>query len=120
MKKRKALTLLEVVISMALVGVIAVVFLTIFSTGNKNIFRSGKRTETILKIQSDIDEKINNLDDPGDKPIRVTISSKNLEETIEQTIKGKMITEELENPEFKDLKIITFVPNMPVVEQYEN
>lgn len=44
MKKRKGLTLVELIISLAIIGMIAVSMLHIFGTGLLNIIRAGNRT----------------------------------------------------------------------------
>lgn len=108
MKKRKGLTLIEVVVSIALLGMIAVVFLTIFNTGNKNIIKSGDRTKDVLKIQENVDTQIKSYEDL--KLEGVKVEEKDIEVKIDgidaKTIKGKLITG-IED----GIKITTFVPN---------
>lgn len=108
MKRRKGLTLIEIIISIALLGMVAVVFLTIFNSGNKNILSSGDRTKNALEIQKKIDTQINNSDDLQLDGIKVE-KNEDIEIKIEgispQTIKGKIITGNQNG-----INIITFVP----------
>lgn len=122
MNKRKGLTLLEVVISMALIGMVAIVFLTIFTSGNKNIFRAGDITKDIFKVQEKIDKQINNLENlkieelvDGTKiiespKIRVTIG-----DMEPKFIQGRFITNEsiLDKKNVIEMEIITFIPYSP-------
>lgn len=121
MKKRKALTLVEVVISMALIGIVAIVFLSIFSTGNSNIFRSGKRTKDTFEIQEAVDAFIKddtiktkeglesqigrslkdiNVEIKSDQRATVNING------ADRTVEGRTI-----NINYDGIEIKTFVPN---------
>lgn len=102
MKKRKGLTLIEIVISMALIGIVAIVFLSIFSRGNKNIVKSGKRTTDTFELQEKIDSRINQIDNTGIEEVEVKIEG--IDESIR--IKGNLITETIDG-----IEITTFVPN---------
>lgn len=102
MKIKKGLTLIEVIISLAILGIVAVVFLTIFNSGNKNILRAGKRTEDILSIQEKVDNRIKN-DVSGGKKVKVTIPNV----ILNREIKGRMINVKGDNK----IEITTFVPN---------
>ncbi len=55
MKKRNGLTLIEVVVSIAIIGIISISVLNIFNTGLKNILIAGKRTDDTLNAKSIID-----------------------------------------------------------------
>lgn len=52
---RKGLTLIEVVISIAILGIIAVSFLSMFSQGYINIFTMGNKSKALVKAQATID-----------------------------------------------------------------
>ncbi|MGI6426672.1 MAG: prepilin-type N-terminal cleavage/methylation domain-containing protein [Natronincolaceae bacterium] len=108
MKNKKGFTLMEVILSIAIFGIIAIFVVTIFSSGLKNIYRSGKRTEEVFELESKINEEILN-EDNGDVLIKVDIPG-----VGEKEIEGKMITissDPLENQH--DIEIITFIPNKP-------
>lgn len=47
MKNRKGFTLLELIVSIALIGILTVSLLTVFNTGLLNIVRAGVRTEAV-------------------------------------------------------------------------
>jgi prepilin-type N-terminal cleavage/methylation domain-containing protein len=63
MKNKKGLTLIEVIISIAIIGILAVSTLSIFDAGLLNIIRAGKRTETVLEVKDGIDLLIITKDD---------------------------------------------------------
>lgn len=52
--KRDGFTLIELVVSFALLGLISVSMLSVFSTGLGNIFRAGVRTETVNIAEYDM------------------------------------------------------------------
>ena len=53
--KNKGMTLIEVIVALAIFGIISVSFLTLFSQGYTDIFKSGFRTNTTMKIKSLVD-----------------------------------------------------------------
>lgn len=65
--KNKGMTLIEILVAIAILGIIAASFLTLFSNGYINIFKSGYRTDTTMKLQSIVDHldstSINTPDD---------------------------------------------------------
>lgn len=54
MKIRKGMTLIEVIISMAVIGLIAMTMLSVFNTGLVNITRSGSRTTAIAESETEL------------------------------------------------------------------
>lgn len=50
--KNKGMTLIEVIVALAILGIISLSFLTLFSKGYTDIFKSGFRTNITMKIQS--------------------------------------------------------------------
>lgn len=62
MKNKKGFTLIEVILSIALIALIAVTILGIFGTGVRNIVRAGNRTEAVFQEQESIDSTINSYD----------------------------------------------------------
>ena len=47
MKKNKGFTIIEIIVSLAIIGILAVVFMSVFSTGLVNIVRAGVRTKAV-------------------------------------------------------------------------
>jgi Tfp pilus assembly major pilin PilA len=56
MKKNKGFYIIEIIISLAVIGIIAVVFLSIFSTGLVNIVRAGVRTKAVGTAVDDFND----------------------------------------------------------------
>ena len=55
---RKGMTLIELIVAMAIIGIIAVVFLRSFSSGYIGILNGGKRAKAMSSAQSLIDREI--------------------------------------------------------------
>lgn len=104
MKQRKGLTLIEVIITIAIISIMAVVILSIFNTSIISIFKSGNRTDKVFEVKKEIDQKIidNESNTTGIDEVTVIIPG-----IGDKTIKGTMI----KNTEHNDLNITTFVPN---------
>lgn len=62
MKFRKGLTLIEIIITFALVSILAVVILNIFNISIATIFKSGRQTQSILQVKEKLDKKVKNLE----------------------------------------------------------
>ena len=66
MNIRKGMTLIEVVVSLAIIGLVATTMLSIFNTGLINITRSGIRTSAIAGSEIDLNSEdytdLNSLD----------------------------------------------------------
>lgn len=60
MKKRLGFTLIELIISLSIVGIISVTFLNIFNMGLINISNAGRRTDNVISIQDKLDLSIVN------------------------------------------------------------
>jgi len=76
--KNKGMTLIEVIVALAILGIISLSFINLFSKGYTDIFKSGFRTNTTMKIQSMADylnSKINNSTDDIDTNINNYLSS---------------------------------------------
>ena len=124
MKNRKGLTLIEVIISIAIVGIVAMVILSTFSSSTKNISSANKRTINTLGTKDRLDEliiKSENLDtdwatiDTDNEDIEVeqdiTINVTIPEVTGTKDIKGKVITVNSTDGEGNTITIETFVPD---------
>ncbi len=75
LEKKKAFTLLEVVLSMALLAIISTAFLTMFTSGIVGIKNSGKKSVSHYTVQSQIES---NITDSGDLPSNVVTSAKSI------------------------------------------
>lgn len=105
MRIRNGLTLIEVILTIAIMGIIALPILTIFNSGIKNIVNAGKRTEDVFIQKESIDSKIiaNEKSGNGVDVINVTIPGV----INNEPIIGRIL---ISDPD-SDKKIITFVPN---------
>ena len=54
--EKKGMTLIEIVVAVAILGIIMVCLLTIFGSGFATIFKSGYRTNTTMIVQSIVDD----------------------------------------------------------------
>ena len=63
MKTRKGLTLIEVIITIAIIGVIGMTLSGVFNTGLSNIVKAGDRTEDMFVLQKIMDESIKKIEE---------------------------------------------------------
>jgi len=64
-KSNKGATLLEIIISLAILGIILTAFINAFSFGSINIIQSGQKSEELMNLQSIVDDV--NSEDFSDK-----------------------------------------------------
>lgn len=125
MKNKRGFTLIEVILSIAILGMIAIFVVTIFGSSLKNISGSGKRTEKVFELESKINEEMLNKDgeeemlneDGEDITIEDVTIKVNIPGVREKgvEVEGKMITA-IPSDSSKNqynIKITTFVPNKP-------
>ncbi|QZY56983.1 type IV pilus modification PilV family protein [Crassaminicella profunda] len=101
---KKGFTLIEIIISLAILGIIVVSFTTTFTSSFSGIFSSGKKSQALHQAQIQMDRKINSVTTGSD-----TLNIKFL--GISQiTVLGK---KEIVNVEYKDhnVSLTTFIPN---------
>src|SRR6056297_2214504 len=55
-KNNKGVTLLEIIISLAILGIIFTVMINAFSFGTINIIHSGQKSEELMNLQSIVDD----------------------------------------------------------------
>ena len=105
MKNNKGFTLIEVILAIAIIGIIAIPIFGIFGIGVKNIVSAGNRTEDVFTDQKSIINEINReyseINNPdGEKEIDIKFS-----DDLTIKIQGKVVTTEDD-----DIEIKTFVP----------
>lgn len=57
-QNQNGLTLIEVIVSLAILGIMIVAYLTVFTSGFTGIMRAGHRTEAAYGAQQDMTQKI--------------------------------------------------------------
>lgn len=97
---RKGLTLIEVIISIAILGIIAISFLSMFSNGYINIFTMGNKSKAVVKAQSTIDAacragKINYATDPDLNGMSSSAASVIALHTFDSGIESKYFVEDI-------------------------
>lgn len=111
--KNKGFTLLEVVISLAIIAISVLFILQFFEGSFKHIIKFGKRTESIFEAQKKIDNAIANSEVkdgvtivPGSIPLK--IYSQDYSKSIEtQGVQGNIIT--VKAGDNNQITITTFV-----------
>jgi len=69
----KGMSLVEMIVAIAIFGVMSISLLTIFSSGMRMIVRAGNKEETITNASSEIDLYKTNKDEiPGGAPVYTT------------------------------------------------
>lgn len=71
LKNRKGVTLIEIIIAVAILGIIAAAFLMMFSNGLSTIYFAGNKSRATFSAQSDVDNKILNSSDVNTDTIYV-------------------------------------------------
>ncbi len=109
------MTLVEVIVSVAILGVIAISILPLFGISIKSVARSGKRDESIKLRQNEMVEKIREYENPEITEKESISGVENVDPPIKVTIPGvtddgiKVYGYKLEI-EKDEMKIQTFIP----------
>lgn len=114
MKKRKGLTLIEVILSITILSLVFLVVLTVFGTSLRNITRAGKRTSDVLDLETEINKDIFShiVDEESDGESYIDTFEEDRSAKVELPsvdeiiIEGKLIIKEKDN-----IRINTFIPN---------
>lgn len=111
LEKRRGVTLIELVVSIALIGIIAVSTLTIFDTGLSNIFRAGSRTKAVTEANHDVTNSVLPVIEDAEVDIQLPILGGG---TKDYTIIGDVIKGLGSEPTLRqsdlDVEIIEFKP----------
>lgn len=107
-KSYQAMTLIEIIVALALIGIITVSILTLLSVGFKNVVNAGDKAEVLFNIQSTIEDQINQTTEMSGE-LSETFKLKVGDEEI--TMPGQIKSVESALPNGGKLKIDIFVPN---------
>lgn len=58
LNNKKGITLIEIIIAIAILSIVVIVFLTVFSFGFKSIVTAGDRTSDMFEVQSNIENSL--------------------------------------------------------------
>lgn len=115
---KKGFTLIELIISIAIIGILLIAAVTSFSSGFGQVFSNGQRTKCVFEAQSKIDNVINDIEAANGDP---QVSVKPFEIQIElyssgssNKIKSDIIDGNIIKVDMKDrnkVTLSTFVPN---------
>lgn len=122
MENKKGLTLIEVIVTIAIIGIISIPIFTIFNSGLNNIVKAGHRTDSVVDIQKEIDNLIYNpslfVDDDNDSiddnnPNIKVISNSTIKipEISDKDIEGRTIIVYTKDKYGNEITIETFVPH---------
>lgn len=123
MRKRNGLTLIEIIISVAILGILVVVFLNIFGMSNKNIFETNNETQILYEIQEQIDLKIEKIEGKNsfetyfeseneviieikNVDAEITIENNDVEILTDEDLSGKLIIGTKKNVEISTFVIV--------------
>ena len=106
MKNNKGLTLIEIVITIAIISIMTIAVLTMFNISITNISKSGNRTERVLRMKEEVDEEIINNKEKTTNTDKVKV-------TIDGIIKDREVDGKIIEIKDSDIKITTFIPNKP-------
>ena len=106
-KSKKGMTLIEIIISIAILGILAVSFLTLFGIGFSGIAGAGNRSRAQYDVQTKIEEELSSSSTGGTDKISIKFSDV---ATDKIEVQGKIKTENtILNG--KQVNITFFMPN---------
>jgi prepilin-type N-terminal cleavage/methylation domain-containing protein len=74
--KRKGFTLVEIIVSLAIIGIISVAFLSMFAFGTNNIIMSGKNSSSNFNAQAILESNISDATITSSEITRTPVSIK--------------------------------------------
>jgi len=94
-KNKAGFTLVEIIVSVAILSIIIFAFSILFTTSFSGIFSAGRKSEALFKVQEEMDKKIaeglsNNFD--SSNPDQLTIEFDYRTVTVEGEIKEEQIS----------------------------
>ena len=109
--KKKGFTLIELIVSIAILGIISVVVLSIFNTGLLNIQRAGKITQNTISATTIMDYKILNavVGDLNVSETTISIPTPGVSTNI--SITGRLIIHNSVDDKGNSITIKSFIPN---------
>ena len=90
MKKKKGFTLIEIIVSLAIIGMLAVIFLPVFTMTIKGIFTAGRRNDTTFQSQNDTEYRIGDTEVVSNATLIITFGSNDLNITGEDITYGSL------------------------------
>ena len=102
-------TLIEVLVSIAILAIISVALLLLFNHSFLGIIKSGNKAENIYKVQQQLENKVENVENVADTPDEeITLKFDNGPEII---VHGKYIEESVVSDEpLEDANLTYFKP----------
>lgn len=116
--KKNGFTLIELIVSIAIIGILLIAVLTSFAGDFVQVFSNGLRTKNVFQAQNKIDNLITDINDFGVDPqvnvqayeIRIKLYSSDGKKSIEsEIIRGNMIKVDMNDK--SKVTLSTFVPN---------
>ena len=108
LNNRKGVTLIELIVSLAIFGIIATAFISMFTSSLIWIYGAGDKTEAYSIAQQDIESRIATGDSSDTEDLVLVIGGESY------TIRGGLIeTSQSVNQKNSDLR--TFVPSLPTI-----
>lgn len=87
-KNSKGMTLIEIILAMAILGIIVAAILSMFSSSYSNIFASGSRTDEVLQVETIVDDLIAKNDEFKFDDDRI-LTDDSYTETVSEYLDGK-------------------------------
>ena len=90
-KVKKGMTLVEIIISIAIIGILGITFFSMFTSGFKGVVRAGNKSTASYDAQAKIEETLNDkpsAGDPGNTHLRI-----NFNDSTYIDIEGKLETQ---------------------------
>ena len=116
-KNEQGNSLIEILVSIAILGIVFILFSGAFSTNLKPLYESGNRTRALHEAQDDLSQNI--IKNNGEETIAINIdfeteNGEEIPEVFEEPIEVSVINEEANymgaNNEMKQVNLIYFTP----------